>query len=100
MSDYREAFEAIKETIRTYNQIKEQALEQYTALVDSAIAGCITNEQDLEHLMDGLLDFGDDLRFLEVYRRLCCHIFDKHPEMVKEHTALWKAQFMTNEEET
>lgn len=40
--------------------------------------------------MDGLLDFGDDLRFLEIYKRLCRHIFYKHPQMVGEHIYLWR----------
>lgn len=50
-------------------------------------------------IMDGLLDFGDDLRFLEIYKRLCRHIFYKHPQMVGEHIYLWRMQFDTKDEE-
>ena len=64
---YSEALEAAKETVEALNKLTDQALAQYTALVDSAVAGHITDERELEHIMDGLLDFGDDLRFLESY---------------------------------
>ena len=67
---YSEALEAAKETVEALNKLTDQALAQYTALVDSAVAGHITDERELEHIMDGLLDFGDDLRFLEIYKRL------------------------------
>lgn len=82
--------EAAKETVEALNKLTDQALAQYTALVDSAVAGHITDERELEHIMDGLLDFGDDLRFLEIYKRLCRHIFYKHPQMVGEHIYLWR----------
>lgn len=45
--------------------------------------------------MDGLLDFGDDLRFLEIYKRLCRYIFYKHPQMVGEHIYLWRIVIKT-----
>lgn len=87
---YSEALEAAKETVEALNKLTDQALAQYTALVDSAVAGHITDERELEHIMDGLLDFGDDLRFLEIYKRLCRYIFYKHPQMVGEHIYLWR----------
>ena len=77
---YSEALEAAKETVEALNKLTDQALAQYTALVDSAVAG-------------------DDLRFLEIYKRLCRHIFYKHPQMVGEHIYLWRMQFDTKEEE-
>ena len=96
---YSEALEAAKETVEALNKLTDQALAQYTALVDSAVAGHITDERELEHIMDGLLDFGDDLRFLEIYKRLCRHSFYKHPQMVGEHIYLWRMQFDTKDEE-
>lgn len=90
---YSEALEAAKETVEALNKLTDQALAQYTALVDSAVAGHITDERELEHIMDGLLDFGDDLRFLEIYKRLCRYIFYKHPQMVGEHIYLWRMKY-------
>ena len=64
---YSEALEAAKETVEALNKLTDQALAQYTALVDSAVAGHITDERELEHIMDGLLDFGDDLRLANTF---------------------------------
>lgn len=98
MSEYSEALEAVKGTVEALNKLTDQALVQYTALVDSVVADRITDEQELECIMDGLLDFGDDVRFLEVYKRLCRHIFYNHPQMVGEHIYLWRALFDTKDE--
>ena len=43
--------------------------------------------------MDGLMDFGDDQRFLALYKALCRHVYDKHPTLVREHIALFRTQF-------
>ena len=40
---YSEALEAAKETVEALNKLTDQALAQYTALVDSAVAGHITD---------------------------------------------------------
>lgn len=47
---YSEALEAAKETVEALNKLTDQALAQYTALVDSAVAGHITDERELEHM--------------------------------------------------
>ena len=47
---YSEALEAAKETVEALNKLTDQALAQYTALVDSAVAGHITDERELEHI--------------------------------------------------
>lgn len=47
---YSEALEAAKETVEALNKLTDQALAQYTALVDSAVAGHITDERELEHV--------------------------------------------------
>ncbi len=99
MNEYSAALDAVKETVEALNKLTDQALVQYTALVDSAVAGHITDERELERIMDGLLDFGDDERFLAIYKRLCRHIFYKHPQMVGEHIYLWRMQFGTKDEE-
>ena len=48
---YSEALEAAKETVEALNKLTDQALAQYTALVDSAVAGHITDERELEHML-------------------------------------------------
>ena len=49
--------------------------------------------------MDGLSDFGDYPEFLELYRKLCRHVYYHFPSMVGEHVAWFRALFMTNDED-
>lgn len=60
--------------------------------------GSITEEREIERIMDGLVDFGDDPRLLELYKTLCRHVYYKYPALVGEHTALFRLQFEETED--
>ena len=51
------------------------------------------DEQQLEQIMDGLCDFCDEIRFIDLYRSLCRHIYYQYPQLVGEHVALFRALF-------
>ena len=78
--------------------LKNAAYQQYSSLVDSIVCDHITEEREIERIMDGLLDFCDEERFIEIYRKLCRHIYYHYPELVGEHVALFRAQFETADE--
>lgn len=54
--------------------------------------------EEIERIMDGLVDFGDDPRLLELYKTLCRHVYYKYPALVGEHTALFRLQFEETED--
>lgn len=93
MDAYQDLLDQVRETVDSIRRLTDAALEQYTSLVDAVIAGTICEQQEIERIMDGLLDFGDDIRFLDVYRKLCRHVYHTYPELVGEHIALWRLQF-------
>ena len=80
--------------------LRDEAFTQYSRLVEQVLNDRITDKCELERIMDGLLDFCDEERFIEIYRKLCRHIYYKHPQLVGEHVALFRAQFETAEEES
>jgi len=80
--------------------LRDEAFTQYSRLVEQVLNDRITDNRELERIMDGLLDFCDEERFIEIYRKLCRHIYYKHPQLVGEHVALFRAQFETAEEES
>ena len=51
--------------------VGDLAYTQYSHAVDEVISGRLTGEKQIEHILDGIIDFGDDLRFLELSKRLC-----------------------------
>ena len=53
--------------------------------MDAVLADSLTDEKQIEHILDGILDFGDDLRFLELSKKLCRHIFGHTPTSEYQH---------------
>lgn len=86
-------FAEIRETVREISRLMDNAYEQYSQLVEQVLKGRITENQEIERIMDGLVDFGDDPRLLELYKTLCHHVYNKHPALVREHIALFRSQF-------
>ena len=84
------------------SQLEEQKkiiYNHYVQAVASVLSGGITVETDIEKIMDGLLDFGDDERFLALYKKLCRHVYDAYPQMVGEHIHLFRMQFAEEEDD-
>ena len=52
----------------------------------------------MEEIMDGLLDYGDDERFLSLYKKICRHIYHDHPKLVGEHVSLFRMIFEEKED--
>ena len=99
MDDYQKVFDDLRVIIETTNQLKRAAYKRYTTLVDSVLENKITGEAEIERIMDGLMDYGDDTDFLELHRKLCRHVYYHYPALVGEHVALFRALFMTKDED-
>lgn len=64
-------FTAIREIVQEISRLMDAAYQQYSRLVEQVLNGSITEEREIERIMDGLVDFGDDPRLLELYKTLC-----------------------------
>lgn len=91
-------FAAIREIVQEIFRLMDAAYQQYSRLVEQVLNGRITEEREIERIMDGLVDFGDDPRLLELYKTLCRHVYYKYPDLVGEHTALFRLQFEETED--
>ena len=92
-------FAAIREIVQEISRLMDAAYQQYSRLVEQVLNGRITEELEIERIMDGLVDFGDDPRLLELYKTLCRHIYYKHLALVKGHIALFRLQCEETEDE-
>ena len=92
-------FAAIREIVQEISRLMDAAYQQYSRLVEQVLNGRITEEREIERIMDGLVDFGDNPRLLELYKTLCRHIYYKHLALVKGHIALFRLQFEETEDE-
>lgn len=91
-------FAAIREIVQKIFHLMDAAYQQYSRLVEQVLNGRITEEREIERIMDGLVDFGDNPRLLELYKTLCRHVYYKYPALVGEHTALFRLQFEETED--
>lgn len=83
----------ITELIAQLEEQKKTIYSHYVQAVASVLAGRITAENEVERIMDGLLDFGDDEKFHVLYKKICRHVYNFYPQMVGEHIALFRMQF-------
>ena len=89
----------ISALIAQFEEQKKIIYNHYIQAVASVMAGRITAENEIERIMDGLLDFGDDEKFFALYKKLCRHVYNFYPQMVGEHIALFRMQFEEKEDE-
>ena len=93
MNKYEKALNEIEGTMDRLKELYDFAYKQYALAVEGVLQRKLTSQREIEQLLDGLLDFGEDERFRVLYRKLCRHVFYTYPEMVGDYVSLFRAQF-------
>jgi len=93
MENYETLIAEIDEVVKRIKGLYDLAYTQYSHAVDEVISGRLTDEKQIEHILDGIIDFGDDLRFLELSKRLCRHIYYEYPQLVGSFVHMYRALF-------
>lgn len=99
MENYEKLIAEIDEVVKRIKGLYDLAYTQYSHAVDEVISGRLTDEKQIEHILDGIIDFGDDLRFLELSKRLCRHIYYEYPQLVGSFVHMYRALFEEKEDE-
>lgn len=99
MENYEKFIAEIDEVVKQIKGLYDLAYTQYSHAVDEVISGRLTDEKQIEHILDGIIDFGDDLRFLELSKRLCRHIYYEYPQLVGSFVHMYRALFEEREDE-
>lgn len=85
MDECQHAMEELRNIVEGISKLRDTAYAHYSLLVEQVLKDQITDEQQLEQIMDGLCDFCDEIRFIDLYRSLCRHIYYQYPQLVGEH---------------
>ena len=99
MENYEKFLAEIDEVVKQIKGLYDLAYTQYSHAVDEVILGHLTDEKQIEHILDGIIDFGDDLRFLELSKKLCRHIYYEYPQLVGNFVHMYRALFEEKEDE-
>lgn len=96
MSDPHVVWNELHALLARLEDQKKQIYVHYQDLVGAVLTNHIVSEREIEAIMDGLLDFCDDEKFLGLYKKLCRHVYYQYPQLVGEHVNLFRLQFEEN----
>jgi len=71
--------EEIKDLIVVQQNLVRQALSEYSVLVENIIISKTTDQNSIEHTLDGILDFCFDADMLLLFKKLCRYYFTINP---------------------
>ena len=74
-------------------RLQLQAAQQYQPIVDALVRTGSRDVQQIEHTLDGLLDFCGHGPVLEMYRRLCRHCWDIDPAATAEYVNAFRERW-------
>ena len=66
--------EELRNIVEGISNLRDTAYAHYSLLVEQVLKDQITDEQQLEQIMDGLCDFCDEIRFIDLYRSLWTYL--------------------------
>lgn len=99
MENYEKLIAEIDEVVKRIKGLYDLAYTQYSHAVDEVISGRLTDENRSSIFSMASLTFGDDLRFLELSKRLCRHIYYEYPQLVGSFVHMYRALFEEKEDE-
>ena len=92
MNDKENDYSSLLGLFGSLKTVFDKAYTELEPMVNAVLDNQITSENDIERIMDVLLDYGEDSRFVELYRRLCRFVYPRFPILVKEHIAIFLEQ--------
>ena len=75
----------IEATVLRLKNLQDLVYTKYVKAVDSILDGQIVSEMAVEHILNGISDLGDDIRFLDLTKKLRRHILDRYPQLVGDY---------------
>ena len=98
MENYEKLMEEIKETVEKITELYDIAYQQYSFAVNEVLVDHITDEKQIQRILDGIIDFGDDTRFIALTRKLCRHIYYRYPQLVGDFVSMFRLLFEEKED--
>jgi hypothetical protein len=85
--------EHIKEIASCFSSLTKQAREQYVPLVYNIIDNNLKDDNEIQRILDGVLDFCYDEKMLLLYRRLCKYYYDINPIVTIDYIGFYREMY-------
>lgn len=90
MKDYNNTIASITQLAKAQQQIIRQALTSYEPLVTDILLNKTTDQNHIEHVLDGLLDFCFSDSILLLYRKLCRYYLNLNPAATADYINFYR----------
>jgi hypothetical protein len=97
MKKHKSLIDNISPIAEQIKQLSSMAVLQYTPLVSDIISGRITAQTEIEHILDGMLDFCHDEQMLLLYKQVCRKLLATYPELVVTYINSYREMWDTEE---
>ena len=97
MSDSDAMFDGITSLAERVQDLQRQAAQHYEPTVDQLLRSGSQDAEQIEHTLDGLLDFCGHEPVLQMFKRLCRHYWDIDPMATADYVNAYRAQWDSEE---
>ena len=91
------AWKDIGPLVRSLQDLQKQAARQYKPVVDELVRSRSRDVKQIEHTLDGLLDFCGYEPVLKMFKRLCRHYWDIDPAATAFYVNAYREQWDSEE---
>jgi len=93
-----DSFEKIAVLAQQFKGLANDALPIYKAFSEDVLCERLTDIQEIERNLDGMVSFCFDDRILLLYKKVLRKLYDQHPETVKSYVDIYYDMFEENGE--
>ena len=94
----KEDFEPIRQMVLQIQALQKQGFETVRPLGDQIISGEITDQREIDRIMDLLLDFADFTPSGEMFLQCCDAIRKNAPAIADEYVELYKSIYSSDDD--
>ena len=98
MSDGKAIASGLDALVGELQRLPLQAARKYQPVVDALLRTGRRDVQQIEHTLDGLLDFCGHAPGLAMYRRLCRHYWDIDPAATANYIKAYRERWDSEDE--
>ena len=97
IADRNSSFESIMEIARSIQSLNQKALRAYTPVVQDLLHSRSRDVSQIEHTLDGLLDFCGYDPVLQLYKKLCRYYWDIDPAATASYINAYREMWDSDE---
>ena len=88
-----QAYEELEKLVVARNELKEQIYQQCKLLVDMVLDGSITDEGEVNSILEAVTYVCDGKRYVELDRLLCRHVVTYYPQLIGPYPNIFQARY-------